>query len=430
MATVIFHQDSDMTAIPTSIPSGQWGIAGTTSEIDVFNTSIMYGIYVTGSFTNGFAPASGTANHIFYDDNDYGHFPDIEISGFSVSLTTAQYQSLYDGNLLGFIARVLGGSDVIYGSPGNDKLMGFEGADLLIGGLGGDLLDGGNGNDTASYANASAFVFAGLEEAVYNVGEAKGDTYDSIENLIGSAFNDFLYGSYGQNHLTGLAGNDTLVGKGAADVLDGGVGSDTVSFDSSGAVRADLLVSSNNTGDAKGDVYISIENLAGSSASDILLGDNSANVLSGNFYPNSADGNDQLFGRGGNDTLRGNFGNDRLDGGAGNDVLTGAAGSDSFVFSATLGTATNRDLVTDFSHADDTFVLENAYMTRLAPTSSLNPLFLRLGTQALDGNDYIIYNKATGALFYDSDGNGAAAAIQFAILGNKAAIAANDFQVI
>ena len=194
--------------------------------------------------------------------------------------------------------------------------MGFDGNDTLIGGAGGDVLDGGDGKDTASYSTASAGLFAGLEEPGFNSGDALGDSYISIENLIGSAFDDFLYGSLVDNRLSGGAGNDTLVGKGGADTFDGGTGSDKVSFDASPAVRADLLLPSTNTGDAIGDIYISIENLDGSAFNDTLLGDNNANIIRGSSYPNLASGDDQLFGRGGNDSLDGHDGNDRLDGGA------------------------------------------------------------------------------------------------------------------
>jgi hypothetical protein len=46
-----------------------------------------------------------------------------------------------------------------------------------------------------------------------------------------------------------------------------------------------------------------------------------------------------------------------------------------------------------------------------------------------DGDDHIIYNKASGALYYDSDGIGGHAQIQFAVLANRPSIAANDFAV-
>jgi Ca2+-binding RTX toxin-like protein len=110
--------------------------------------------------------------------------------------------------------------------------------------------------------------------------------------------------------------------------------------------------------------------------------------------------------------------------------LSGGAGNDSFVFNTPLG-AGNRDTITDFSHVDDTFQLENAIFTRLgAGTYTLNAAFFRAGVKALDANDYIVYNRANGLLSYDVDGNGAHAPIAFALLGNKPAIACDDFLVI
>ena len=42
----------------------------------------------------------------------------------------------------------------------------------------------------------------------------------------------------------------------------------------------------------------------------------------------------------------------------------------------------------------------------------------------------MIYNKKTGALFYDADGNGAKAQIQFATVGTGLAMANTEFVVI
>jgi Ca2+-binding RTX toxin-like protein len=217
------------------------------------------------------------------------------------------------------------GIDIINGLVGNDTLVGLGGNDILQGGAGADTLAGGDGSDTVSYAQSTAGVTVRLfyqPDAVGAGGDAQGDRYSGIENIIGSAFDDVLTGyvflpnlPIGSSILDGGAGNDLLSGDGGADTLIGGAGIDTAYYDrSGGGVRVDLSAGTGTGGDAEGDTLTGIENLTGSNAGDTLIGDGGANVLDGGA------GNDVLTGGAGDDRLVGRGGADQLQGGDGSDT--------------------------------------------------------------------------------------------------------------
>ena len=70
-------------------------------------------------------------------------------------------------------------------------------------------------------------------------------------------------------------------------------------------------------------------------------------------------------------------------------------------------------------------------MKTIGGPGALNAAFFRAGTAALDANDHIIYNKASGYIDYDSNGNAAGGVTHLALLTNKPAnVAFNDFVVI
>lgn len=209
----------------------------------------------------------------------------------------------------------------LIGGAGNDTLLGGVGHDLLEGGAGADILNGGAGEDTASYKTSTAGVYVNLLTGIGTGGHAEGDTFISIERLIGSVHADTLIGDDGDNVLAGMAGDDTIYGGAGDDIIEGGAGADTMDggegFDianygtSSAGVKVSLQEGSTPGqgfgGDAEGDTLMGFEGISGSIFSDILIGNSEDNVLIGNA------GNDILAGLGGADTLIGGDGSDFAD---------------------------------------------------------------------------------------------------------------------
>jgi Ca2+-binding RTX toxin-like protein len=136
-----------------------------------------------------------------------------------------------------------------------------------------------------------------------------------------------------------------------------------------------------------------------------------------------------LTGNANGNNVRGNAGNNAVNGGDGRDTLTGLGGQDSFLFDTPLDAAVNLDVITDFDVADDTILLENTVFGAFAAGGLAAERFV-VGTAALDASDNIIYDAVTGRLFYDSDGTGAAAAIQFAEVTAGLALTELDFLVV
>ena len=119
-------------------------------------------------------------------------------------------------------------NDHLIGNSGANVLIGGDGDDTLNGGAGSDTLDGGDGNDTVSYVGHSTGVSANSLVRILNFHE---DELRNIENITGSAHDDFLTGDAGDNTLNGRAGADELRGLDGDDELNGGDGDDTFKFE-------------------------------------------------------------------------------------------------------------------------------------------------------------------------------------------------------
>ncbi|WP_158681571.1 calcium-binding protein [Microbulbifer pacificus] len=251
-------------------------------------------------------------------------------------------------------------NDIIFGLRGNDYLVGHLGDDTLVGGAGADYLLGGAGFDTADYSSSTDGVILTLEatdqygaaetywsnDAVGTGGDADGDRFESIEGIVGSSFDDIIYGS-------------------------------------SLGTYADL-------GD--GDDIFDNNELAG--GIDIIYGgDGNDRVWAGR-------GDDQLFGGTGNDILRGEGGNDALNGGGGNDFLEGGEGNDLFVFSALdFGS----DTVNDFQSGSDVLIFHSDIFSGMESVlSAATQSGSNVSILANDGSSITLINTQLSELTADS----------------------------
>ena len=108
----------------------------------------------------------------------------------------------------------------------------------------------------------------------------------------------------------------------------------------------------------------------------------------------------------GNDTFKNAGGHaGKVHGGDGNDTLIAGPHTDKFVFDTTLNAATNVDRVKHFDPGTDKLFLDQTFFPALSGPGTLTSAEFHKGAHAHDADDRIIYNKHTGALFYDPNGN-------------------------
>ena len=221
---------------------------------------------------------------------------DLRLTGLQDTRVAGFDQLVSIENLSGtnFADTLTGNStnNVLTGLAGNDGLYGGNGNDRLSGGTGDDRLDGGAGMDTADYSSAPAGVTINFlfEYSPQNTGGAGIDTLMSIENFIGSRFNDTCVGVLDTQNITfnGGAGDDllrhvdgginvTLIGGDGHDqleaecasaTLDGGDGNDVLTAElwSSGSLNGgagddELWIQTRNSADCR---------LTGGAGADIL----------------------------------------------------------------------------------------------------------------------------------------------------------------
>ena len=245
-----------------------------------------------------------------------------------------------------------------------------------------------------------------------------GSTTDESVFLSGSLGNDVFIGSVGNDTLTGNAGDDVLRGSAGNDGMDGGAGIDFLDF-SDGAAGINFTLVQSNTSTAV--------NLSGA----IGLGNDSYSNMEGVIGTNF---NDTLNGSSLADVLMGGGGNDTINGGLGNDTLSGGNDNDTFVFDTPLDATNNVDAILDFNaNSADKIQLDKTIFSALEVGASLDPEHFAAneGGNAVDGDDYVLYDSATGNLYYDADATGSGSKVLFATLTViDGTLDSSDFRVV
>ena len=322
-----------------------------------------------------------------------------------------------------------GGANVLKGLDGGDYLLGRGGNDRLEGGAGNDTLDGGDGIDTM--IGGPGIDYYSVDSAADVVIESGGEGFDTvyarvsyalpagadIERLWAAADNYMaaldLTGNSSGNQIIGNGGDNVIDGAGGVDQLMGRAGNDLYFVDNASDSITEL------GGEGLDEVRTSGSFTLNPGADVEILRTTDDNGTASINLAGNASGN----------AVRGNNGTNLINGADGNDTLTGLGGADSFLFNNPLDAAANVDTITDFNVADDTIQIDNGIFDGLALGTLAGDAFV-IGTAAQDAQDRIVYDATTGALSFDVDGVGGAAAVRFATVSAGLALTNSDFLVV
>jgi Ca2+-binding RTX toxin-like protein len=366
--------------------------------------------------------SGGTGDDLYFLDDGGDQVIEIEGEGFDAVYTSASFGLAEDAEVEWLSADAVYGTSAIdlTGSATANVLLGNQGANILNGGGGADMLVGYGGDDIYHVDTGSDAIFEATGEGFdtvyastsYTLGAgvdverlaAEAASGTEVIDLRGNEIANTLLGNDGANILDGAGGADMLVGYGGSDTYFVDTASDMVLEAASEGFDA-LYASTSYVLDTGAEVeWLSADAVYGTGTID----------LTGNEFVNYVLGND---------------GANVLDGGDGGDVLVGYGGADTFAFTTALG-AGNVDTIVDFAAGTDRLALDDSVFAAIGGPGALNANAFVTGAAAADADDRIIYNSATGQLFFDADGNGAGAAVQFAALQPGLALNAADFFVI
>ena len=306
-----------------------------------------------------------------------------------------------------------------YGNNLNNWIYGTPNNNVISGGAGIDRMEGHGGNDTYYVDNINDVVVEASADGGYDTIYAS-VSYDIagqyVERLFldaagtangwGNSLDNRIYGNDWANIIDGRLGADLMVGRG---------GDDRYYVDNSGDRVVEEAGGGNDT------AYSTVSfGLAGVHVETLIL-TGTAITGTGNSLANtirSEPGGNTMHGLGGDDVLvsdaLGGSGN-HLFGGTGNDTLISEnSDEDRFYFDTALDPVNNVDTIEGFDTVGyDQFQLSRAIFTEIG-AGLLSEDAFHTGTAAADAEDRIVYDIASGKVYYDADGSGAGAAVLFA----------------
>lgn len=329
------------------------------------------------------------------------------------------------GNSAANILNGLGGQDTLNGGAGNDIYVVYGDGETILDTAGTDLVRSyGTWALTASLENLT----------LLDVAEIDGTGNDLNNTITGNSSDNILEGEAGNDVLISGAGNDTLDGGVGEDKMTGGTGDDIYFVDN---VKDTVAEKTGGGIDTIETTLVglsiaklsAIENLTYNGLRNAtLVGNTLANILRGST------GNDTLNGSAGNDILLGGNGSDILIGGLGNNTLTGGDDADAFRFDKVLG-KTNIDTINDFVSGTDKIELDDFIFKKFIGDSDVSDNFAS-SSETQVSMDYLVAKTVkvgeidSMALFYDADGNGKGAPVQFATLIGVTDLSVADFLIV
>ncbi|HND53794.1 MAG TPA: hypothetical protein PLV92_15400, partial [Pirellulaceae bacterium] len=209
---------------------GRGGIDGFTVGVALGGTpySITNVDNLIGSSAIGSSPSSGDTVTLDLDVPAVWNITDAGVGNVQVSAPNR-------------VLTFSGIENLVGASSSQDRFVFGSGTPSLAGRIDGRGAPNGSDvslGDLLDYSAYSVAITANLTTGVapgVGGGLATDANGSSIEQLVGSAFNDVLIGDSDRNGLVGRGGDDTLRGMGADDSMDGEVGNDTLQVSDSEA---------------------------------------------------------------------------------------------------------------------------------------------------------------------------------------------------